>query len=251
MPVEAPPDLEIVLPCYNPREGWEERILTSFRLIQSQLPGLQMGLILVNDGSTSGIDAMAVGRLQAALPGLRYVACPKNMGKGHALREGVKVSAAPLVIYTDVDFPYEERSLVSLYHKLQNGGSDVVAGVRDDAYYAKVPPGRKRISKILRWMLRTFLRLRITDTQCGLKGFNEKGRKLFLATRINRFLFDLEFIFLASNESGVKVEPCEVALKPGIVFSKMSLRVLALESFNFFKIFVRGVFRRLFGRRKA
>jgi glycosyltransferase involved in cell wall biosynthesis len=242
--------LEIVLPCYNPREGWAKSIVASMASIQSQLPDLKLGLIVVNDGSSHGVTPESIEFLKQVVPGTQFISYPDNKGKGHALRKGMETATAPLVIYTDVDFPYEEKSFVNLCRKLQSGEADVIAGVRDDTYYAKVPPGRKRISKILRWMLRTFLRLQITDTQCGLKGFNNKGRNIFLQTRINRFLFDLEFIYLASNDDELKLMPCEVALKPGIVFSKMSFRILLLESFNFFKIFIRGFFGRLFRRKK-
>lgn len=166
------------------------------------------------------------------------------MGKGYALREGVKVADAQCVIYTDIDFPYEEASLLEVARHLLRGEADVVAGVRDDGYYAGVPADRRRISRFLRWMLRTFLRLRITDTQCGLKGFNQAGRTIFLQTTINRFLFDLEFIFLASRNAGLRLKPVQATLKPGIVFSHVSLRVLGREGWNFLRVFFRALFRR-------
>ena len=169
------------------------------------------------------------------------------MGKGFALRKGAEAARADFVIYTDVDFPYQEESLLRVFATLQAGQCDVVAGVRDAAYYTNVPPARRRISRLLRWMLRTFLRLQITDTQCGLKGFNRKGKALFLTTTINRFLFDLEFIFLASNDSDIRLCPAEVELKPDIVFSKVNPKVLLNEAFNFMRIFFRGIRKRVFG----
>ena len=100
--------------------------------------------------------------------------------------------------------PYEEKSLLEVARLLTSENADVVAGVRADTYYEGVPADRRRISRFLRWMLRTFLGVKVTDTQCGLKGFNQKGREIFLQTTINRFLFDLEFIFLASNDKQIK-----------------------------------------------
>lgn len=241
------PSLDIILPCYNPPEGWAETVIRSMTRIREALPDTALHLIVVNDGSTQGVAEADIAQLQAAIQQFTYIPSSPNAGKGFALRKGVEKAASELHIYTDIDFPYEEASLLNIYEALRTGKGDIVAGVRDSAYYEGVPAGRKRISKLLRWMLRTFLRLEITDTQCGLKGFNPKGRQLFLATTINRFLFDLEFIFLASNDKSVQLSPADVRLKEGVVFSRVNWRILLGESFNFMRIFFRGMFKRIFG----
>lgn len=238
--------LDIILPCFNPPEGWVDKIILSFRRIEAALPGIGLRLILVNDGSTQGLDEKDIARLRSEIPSLQYISSSPNKGKGFALRKGVEAANSKFQIYTDVDFPYEEESLLALFDRLQKEEGDIVAGVRDASYYEGVPVGRKRISKLLRWMLRTFLRLKLTDTQCGLKGFNAKGRALFLSTTIDRFLFDLEFIFLASNDSSIRLIPSPVRLKPHIIFSKVNWRILLNESFNFMRIFFRGIWKRLF-----
>ena len=96
-----------------------------------------------------------------------------------------------------------------------------------------MPPFRKALSLFLRWVLRNVLRLPITDTQCGLKGFNRQGREVFLKTRINRFLFDLEFVQLVARNKALMAKPLEVTLRDDVTFSKVNLRVLATESLNF------------------
>jgi hypothetical protein len=113
-----------------------------------------------------------------------------------------------------------------------------VLGHRGETYYAKTPYIRKLISKFLRWSLKTFLRLPTDDSQCGIKGFNKKGAAVFLQTKIDRFLFDLEFIKLASK-TDLKIKTAEVTLKPDVVFSKVNLKILARESVNFLKVLLR------------
>lgn len=239
--------LDIVLPCYNPAPGWTGRVIQAWQQLQSISPHPPRQLILVNDGSSRGIDAADIERLQAAIPTLRYLPSAPNRGKGFALRLGVEASDAELIIYTDIDFPYTEASLAQVATVLHSGSADVVPGVRPDTYYDGVPADRRRISRLLRWMLRTFLRLKITDTQCGLKGFNRAGRAVFLQTSIHRFLFDLEFIFLASQRKDIRLQPVEATLKPGIQFSHVSLRVLVREGFNFLRVFLRALGQRLRG----
>jgi glycosyltransferase involved in cell wall biosynthesis len=245
--MHSTPTLDIVLPCYNPAPGWTERVMQAWQQLQTALPHPPRRLILVNDGSTKGIGPDDIASLTARIPGLLYLPSTPNHGKGYALRLGVQASDADLLIYTDIDFPYTEASLVQVATALYSGGADVVPGVRPDAYYEGVPADRRRISRLLRWLLRNFLRLKITDTQCGLKGFNRAGRAVFLQTSISRFLFDLEFIFLASQRPDIRLQAVEVILKPGIQFSHVSLRVLLREGFNFLRVFLRALAHRLRG----
>ena len=236
--------LDIILPCYNPISGWVDRVIDSVEKIRSALPEIPIRIILVNDGSSTGVELEHIDQLRKTVPAFKYISYTQNRGKGYALRQGTQAAESDLQVFTDIDFPYEEASLLRLYEQLKSGEADIVAGVRDAEYYKGVPEGRKRISKFLRWMLRTFLNLAITDTQCGLKGFNRKGRDLFLQTRINRFLFDMEYIFLASNDKAISLKGCEVRLKPGIVFSKVRWGILIQEGLNFVSILFRHLFRR-------
>lgn len=232
--------LDIILPCYNPRTGWEKQVVQAYMAIRESLPGVETGLILVLDGPDKGVEEAQLDFLRDQIPGIAILPCWPNRGKGFALRYGVRAAARPIQVFTDVDFPYQTESFLRLYHKLAAGEADIVAGVRPDSYYEHVPAARKRISRMLRWMLRRFLKMQLTDTQCGLKGFNHRGRELFLKTSIRRFLFDLEFIYLASNTPEIRLAPEEVHLRPGIVFSKVSWRILIRESFNFIRVFFSG-----------
>jgi hypothetical protein len=86
--------------------------------------------------------------------------------------------------------------------------------------------------------------MKITDTQCGIKGFNKLGRAVFLQTTIDRYLFDLEFIFLASQKKELRLKPVEVHLKPNILFRAMDYRILLTEGKNFFKVLLKSFFQK-------
>ena len=68
------------------------------------------------------------------------------------------------------------------------------------------------------------------------RGFLLSGRDVFLKTTIDRFLFDLEFLVLATKSPAVKITPVPVMLREGVVFGKVGWRVLTTESINFIKI---------------
>ena len=231
--------LDIVLPCYNPIGNWAQNIVNTVNNVSRQLPGVTLTVYLVNDGSLKGVHEQELALLQTKLPAFHYIHYQQNRGKGYALREGVKQTTAPICIYTDIDFPYTEESFLKIYRELLSGESDIAVGARDEDYYANVPATRVRISKTLRFFTRKMLFLPVNDTQAGLKGFNQRGREIFLKTTIDRYLFDLEFLFEAAKIPGIRITPLKVALKPGIIFSKMNSRILMNEGYSFFKIFAK------------
>lgn len=231
-----PINLSIVLPLYNPLPNWSETIVDSIRAIRARLPQLVLQLIVVNDGSKTNILQSDIASIEPLVNDFEYISYIKNRGKGYALRRGIAAVRHDLCIYTDIDFPYTIDSFVALFEQLQTANWDVVVGIRDANYYQHVPAFRKFISKVLRFFIKLLLRIQITDTQCGIKGFNTKGRKVFLQTTIDRYLFDLEFVFLSSNNKGVAITSLPVTLRPEIVFSKINLKILLIESRSFLKL---------------
>lgn len=235
----AKPSLTILLPCYNSPEGWQNQVINSMRILREELASefSIIKLVIVNDGSTSGINSDLKKEISERAHPADFVEYEVNRGKGFALRQGAAVVDTEYCIYTDIDFPYEEESLVQMSRKLKEG-NEVVLGHRGRDYYDKTPWFRKLISKTLRWILKTFLRLPTDDSQCGLKGYDKKGLQLFLETKIDRFLFDLEFIKMASKRK-LKITTSDANLKPNIVFSKVNLKILMRESLNFVKVLFR------------
>ncbi len=230
------PLFSIVLPCYNPIKGWEQTVVDSLKRIEAAVKG-PVHLVLVNDGSTQHVNNSSFDFITKNHPATSLVSYSENRGKGYALRQGVKAVAHFPIIYTDIDFPYTLNSLLAVYTALCKG-HDAVLGKRNNDYYKNTPFIRKVISKALRGVLKTFLRLPTDDTQCGIKGFNKTGANVFQSTEIDRFLFDLEFVKLVGKRQ-LNVTTIDVQLKPNIVFSKVNLTILAKESVNFIKVLFR------------
>lgn len=228
--------LTIVLPCYNPVQGWANNVIATTEKIKAEL-AIDIHLIIVIDGSIQNTDSETIAKLKTAIEHCEIIEYKSNKGKGFALRTGVKEVTNYPIIYTDIDFPYTESSFIAIYNELQEG-HDTVLGRRDTSYYKKTPWVRKIISKSLRRVLKTFLKLPTDDSQCGIKGFNKKGADVFLETEINRFLFDLEFVKLISKRN-LTCKTVPVELKPNIVFSKVNFKILAKESVNFVKVLFR------------
>jgi glycosyltransferase involved in cell wall biosynthesis len=191
----------------------------------------------VNDGSKSGIRAQDIDLLKSAIPGFTYIDSPINQGKGGALRDAVRQTTGKWVIYTDADYPYLIDNAVEMFRLLSTDAADVVVGIRDEQYYDQLPLGRKIFSLSLKLMNYVFFpQLKVKDTQSGLKGFNQKGKEIFLKTRIPAFLFDMEFLVLASKRSDIRIEWIYVQAREGIVFSTMRAKTILTELANFASI---------------
>ena len=230
--------VDIIIPCFNPRNGWERVLSESILKVKSRIPEGALGsVIVVNDGSLSGVSDEIVAKLTAETPETKVIEYAKNMGKGYAVRKGIQSSKAELQIYTDVDVPYVEESIIRFYEVLARGECDVVVASRGDSYYDSLSGFRRILSKSLRWLNGLLFGLKIKDTQGGLKGFNAAGREVFMQTRVNRYLFDLEFIQKASK-AGLRMMAIDVRLKPDIILPSPSVTVLLKELHNFIRLLI-------------
>lgn len=227
---------DLVIPCYNPSEDWAENIVTRMEDLYISM-GLYPHLILVNDGTGSQNLTNGVQLLSQQKFTFEFIELEANHGKGAALRKGISSTKNDHIIYTDIDLPYTIDSLIDVKRLLEEG-YDVVAGTKNKAYYKNVPAIRVFISKILRKGIGLFFRMPVTDTQCGLKGMNIRGRSVFLSTTINRYLFDLEFIYMSFRKN-LKVASIPVQLRDGIQFSSMNRGIILQESGNFLKLVFR------------
>lgn len=230
-------EIDIILPCYNPTANWQEVIHENMRQINKFCPDKIFHVIVVNDGSSIHMDNAGIEKFKTIMPRAQLISYSENKGKGYAVRKGMEAACSSMIIYSDWDFPYDKESLQTVIHKLEEG-YDIVMGARANSYFKNFSMNTLRsylsiLPRILNWIV---LGMRFSDAQGGLKGMNRKGKELFLKTRINQFLFDTEFVYMASRDRDLHICEIKANLREGGRLSFMSMKVLGREVANFIRI---------------
>ena len=231
--------LDIILPCYNPQKNWVETVISNFGIIQSALPEIKIQLFIINDGSTQNVSQKDIELLKNCLSSLTYISYNINRGKGYAIRKGMEQSFSDYAIFTDIDFPFLNNDMILMAKSLFENKVDLLVGSRNESYYLKTPVFRKVLSRTLKKIVQFIFQLPSTDTQCGMKGFNALGRAVLLKTTIDRYLFDIELLMLATKNKKIHVAIQEVTLKDEVVFTNIKLVHLFHEGKNLLSLWLK------------
>jgi putative flippase GtrA len=204
----AAPEVEVVVPVYNEQAGLERSIRGLHRYLRSQFP-FSWRIVIADNASTDATPAIAAD-LARELRGVEVRRLDRK-GRGLALREAWSHSDARVVCYMDVDLSTDLRGLLPLVAPLLSGHSDVAIGSRL-ARGARVVRGPKRelISRGYNRILRTVLRARFSDAQCGFKAVRgEVARELLGDVRDDGWFFDTELLVLAQRR-GLRIHEVPV-----------------------------------------
>jgi glycosyltransferase involved in cell wall biosynthesis len=115
--------LSIIMPCYN-----EEKTIRAI-LEQVRAVNLEKEIIVVDDHSRDRTPEI-LAELAATEPGLRVIRQPRNLGKGEAIRTGLRHANGEIVVIQDADLEYDPNDYYSLVRPIVMGKVDVVFGSR-------------------------------------------------------------------------------------------------------------------------
>ncbi|WP_433465854.1 dolichyl-phosphate beta-glucosyltransferase [Spirillospora sp. CA-128828] len=188
--------VEVVVPVYNEERVLERSIRRLHAYLQAELP-YDFVITIADNASTDRTWDVAT---RLALPGVRAVHLDEK-GRGRALRRVWSASAADVVAYMDVDLSTDLRGFLPLVMPLLSGHSDLAIGSRL-ARGARIVRGPKReiISRCYNLLLRTAMRARFSDAQCGFKAARtEIVQALLPAVEDEEWFFDTELLLLAER----------------------------------------------------
>lgn len=191
--------LTIVIPAYN-----EEFRIGSTLFELGKFMGLLSNhcldlnqVIIVDDGSKDNTFQEAL-KFQSQLP-ICILKHSCNMGKGAAVRTGLKDASGDLILIADADMATPWTEFTKLYKEIQNGADVSIAsrGLPDSIIKTRQPFYREYLGKSFNFILRLITGLKFKDTQCGFKLIKSKPAKFALKyMQINRFAWDVEFLLI-------------------------------------------------------
>jgi putative flippase GtrA len=201
-------DVDIVVPVYNEEAGLERSIRRLHRFLRERFP-FSWRIVIADNAS---MDATPVlGRaLAEELPGVELLRLERK-GRGRALRAAWSRSDARVVAYMDADLSTDLRALLPLVAPLLSGHSDLAIGTRL-MHGARVVRGPKRelVSRGYNRLLRTVLRARFSDAQCGFKAVRRESLDGLLDdVRDDGWFFDTELLVLAQRR-GLRIHEVPV-----------------------------------------
>lgn len=206
------PDVTIVIPAYEEQDRLGASLEKIVGFLQSN--GTRAEIIVVDDGSKDETAASAETFLSNAndieATVVRY---EPNRGKGFAVKTGLLAASADIALFSDADLstPIEEMS--KLIDPIRNGEFDVTFGSRalDRSLIGTHQPWRREQGgKVFNLVVRSLTGLPFWDTQCGFKAFSlAKFRPLLELMQIDRFGFDVEFLYVA-NLHGLRLKEIPV-----------------------------------------
>lgn len=207
------PQVSIVIPAYNESDRLEGPLTTLIGFISTT--GLDAEVIVVDDGSSDTTATVAENVFKAA-PGVKsaVIRYDKNRGKGFAIKTGLLSAEADVAIFTDADLSSPIEEMEKLVQPIRDDQFDVTFGSRalDRTLIGTHQPWmREQGGRVMNLIIRTMSGLPFYDTQCGFKAFNmTKFRPLLQVMQIDRFGFDIEFLFVADYH-GLRL--CEVPVR--------------------------------------
>ncbi len=208
-PADPGPRISVIMPAY--REG--PRIAANLARLTEALErtGSSWEVIVVVDGDP---ETWAAARACSS-PKVLVHGYSRNRGKGFALRYGIVQSKGRLVTFIDSDMEIAPEEIGRMAGLLDLYEADVVVGSKRHPLSEVHYPWLRRVQSLTYQLLvRLLFRVKVRDTQTGLKMFRrEVAERVVDTALVKRFAFDLELLVLASHfgyrrivESPVKID---------------------------------------------
>lgn len=189
--------LSVIVPAYQQAAT----ICEELRHLDTFLRTLNLSYetILVIDGNDDDtLDVVTRGILP---PSLRVIFFKNNQGKGVALRYGLSRAHGDRIAFIDAGGDLELTSLKVMLVLQELHGADIVIGSKRHSLSEVSYPVLRRIYSFCYQMLnRILFRLRVRDTQVGMKVFRREVLDAVLPRLlVKRFAFDLELLVVARH----------------------------------------------------
>ena len=181
-------NIVIIIPSYKP----DKEIMLEF--IQKVKENFK-NIIVVDDGSGEEYNEFYSQLQTKDIVVLKHHV---NFGKGRGIKTAFNcvLNNYPNIIgavTADCDGQHYVEDIIKCANKLKENPDKLVIGYRN--FDENQVPFRSRFgNKITRWIFSTFVGIKITDTQSGLRAFGKNTMKKFLATVGERYEYETNML---------------------------------------------------------
>ena len=194
-------ELSLIIPAYDEsaRIGLTlERVLGYLRA-----QPYSWELLIVDDGSRDDTADIVVRHIEGVREA-KLIAYQPNRGKGFAVRTGIMAAMGQWVVFLDADLSTPPEEIETALGYLRNG-DDMVIGSRalPESQIERRPPLYRRLATAVFDLVKHLLvgLWQFSDTQCGFKAYRQSAvRPLYERAVIDRFMFDVEILYLAERK---------------------------------------------------
>lgn len=217
--------ISLIIPAYNEEKKIEEDIRKAFAFFKQRK--INGEIIVSTDGVTDNTNNIVKGLIKE-FPKLYLIARKEKIGKGSAIKLGVRKATGKYIMFADAGLCIPFKYIDPGIEKLKEG-YDLALGNRGDKktiIKIKQPYYRKVGSNAFGFLVKHLLGVpsHIRDTQCGFKIYKHNIAKiLFNDLNTPGMMFDLEHI-LQAKKYGFKIAtfPVEWSNDPDTKFNPIS-----------------------------
>jgi glycosyltransferase involved in cell wall biosynthesis len=185
--------LSVIVPAYNEEELLGQTIQQISSFLCARYP--EHEIIVVNDGSTDSTSTI-IESLRQRVPRLRSIDLPRNLGKGSAVRAGIRAAEGEWVVVADADLETPIDSLLEFFEVQSSTGAMVVIGSkRHPRSQVQYPLTRRILSRGYNSLVQLGFQLPLSDTQASFKLFHRNALNAVSSRLlVKRFAYDVELL---------------------------------------------------------
>ena len=116
--------ISIIIPAFNE----EKTIIEILKRVNMQAnKGVELEIIVIDDSSTDSTKELLIGNSDLYT---KFISLDKNLGKGGAVKEGLKIASGKYILFQDADLEYNPQEYPKIFKMIEDFDADVVIGSR-------------------------------------------------------------------------------------------------------------------------